>query len=244
MLQCITSYYNALHHITMHYIMLQCITSCYNDYIMLHYITSCYIRWSRLWVGLPTTGTWTALRTTCSRSTRERTWTELSTTPRVSCIMRKLAKNFWVHVTLVPDSLLLKREEERSLALSLVCMWCLSGEKTKDRNMISSPFLSLLLLFSLDSSFPREWIKGSGYPDGIQRNEELSPRDKEHVKRLYGPPKTGVTVDPTPTTTPTTRTTTGITSLEPNLCAPPREKQSGEPSQISWASICFCNNVT
>ena len=112
-------------------------------------------------------------------------------------------------------------------------MWCLSGEKTEDRNIISSPFLSLLLLSSLDSSFPREWIKGSGYPDGIQRNEELSPRDKEHVKRLYGPPKTGVTVDPTPTTTPNTRTTTtttGITSLVPSLRAPPGEKWFGEPS--------------
>ena len=36
-------------------------------------------------------------------------------------------------------------------------------------------------------SFPREWIKGDGYPEGIGRNEELSERDKEHVKRLYGP---------------------------------------------------------
>ncbi len=36
-------------------------------------------------------------------------------------------------------------------------------------------------------SFPREWIKGSGYPDGIDRNTQLSKRDKEHVKRLYGP---------------------------------------------------------
>lgn len=35
--------------------------------------------------------------------------------------------------------------------------------------------------------FPREWIKGDGYPDGIGRNDELSERDKEHVKRLYGP---------------------------------------------------------
>ena len=35
--------------------------------------------------------------------------------------------------------------------------------------------------------FPREWIKGDGYPEGIGRNEELSERDKEHVKRLYGP---------------------------------------------------------
>ena len=35
--------------------------------------------------------------------------------------------------------------------------------------------------------FPREWIKGDGYPEGIGRNEELSARDKEHVKRLYGP---------------------------------------------------------
>ena len=35
--------------------------------------------------------------------------------------------------------------------------------------------------------FPREWIKGDGYPEGIGRNEELSKRDKEHVKRLYGP---------------------------------------------------------
>ena len=38
-------------------------------------------------------------------------------------------------------------------------------------------------------SFPREWIKGDGYPAGIDRNTELSPRDKEHVRRLYGPPR-------------------------------------------------------
>ena len=38
-----------------------------------------------------------------------------------------------------------------------------------------------------DYRFPREWIKGDGYPDGIGRNDELSQRDKEHVKRLYGP---------------------------------------------------------
>jgi hypothetical protein len=38
-------------------------------------------------------------------------------------------------------------------------------------------------------SFPREWIKGDGYPTGIDRNTELSPRDKEHVRRLYGPPR-------------------------------------------------------
>ena len=38
-------------------------------------------------------------------------------------------------------------------------------------------------------SFPREWIKGNGYPTGIDRNTELSSRDKEHVKRLYGPPR-------------------------------------------------------
>ena len=38
-------------------------------------------------------------------------------------------------------------------------------------------------------SFPREWIKGDEYPAGIDRNMELSPRDKEHVRRLYGPPR-------------------------------------------------------
>jgi hypothetical protein len=36
-------------------------------------------------------------------------------------------------------------------------------------------------------SFPRNWIKGKGYPEGIDRNMTLSKRDKEHVKRLYGP---------------------------------------------------------
>ena len=36
-------------------------------------------------------------------------------------------------------------------------------------------------------SFPRNWIKGNGYPEGIDRNMKLSKRDKEHVKRLYGP---------------------------------------------------------
>ena len=68
-----------------------------------------------------------------------------------------------------------------------------------------------LLLTSSHSSFPRGWIEGKGYPDGIQRNEELSPRDKEQVKRLYGPPRKVVAVDPT--LTPTIRTTTNTTGI-------------------------------
>ena len=42
-------------------------------------------------------------------------------------------------------------------------------------------------MLCMQHRFPREWVKGDGYPDGIGRNEELSDRDKEHVKRLYGP---------------------------------------------------------
>lgn len=57
-------------------------------------------------------------------------------------------------------------------------------------------------------SFPREWIKGDGYPEGIGRNEELSERDKEHVKRLYGPPRVQVAIETNPKTTPTTEPTT------------------------------------
>ncbi len=55
--------------------------------------------------------------------------------------------------------------------------------------------MSAILLFY---SFPHAWIKGDGYPNGIDRNDELSERDKEHVRRLYGPPKGG------PRTVPTT----------------------------------------
>lgn len=86
-------------------------------------------------------------------------------------------------------------------------------------------------------SFPREWIKGDGYPEGIARNDELSPRDKEHVRRLYGPPRISVTTDTgggTPTTTytrptPSTRgggvrgRSTGVTPVTPSL-PPPRVK--------------------
>lgn len=49
--------------------------------------------------------------------------------------------------------------------------------------------ISTLYSLLATCSFPRAWIKGNGYPDGIDRNTELSARDKEHVKRLYGPPR-------------------------------------------------------
>ena len=80
-------------------------------------------------------------------------------------------------------------------------------------------------------SFPREWIKGEGHPNGIGRNEELSERDKEHIKRLYGPPRTvGRTMMTTPTTNDKsgrdtsnpTRPTTTITRAVPTL--PKRSK--------------------
>ena len=38
---------------------------------------------------------------------------------------------------------------------------------------------------------PRSWIKGDGYPNGIDRNDELSERDKKHVRKLYSSPKGG-----------------------------------------------------
>ncbi len=57
-------------------------------------------------------------------------------------------------------------------------------------------------------SFPRSWIKGNGYPNGIDRNDQLSERDKEHVKRLYGPPKGG------PRTLPTTSRGSGRGSTD------------------------------
>ena len=79
-------------------------------------------------------------------------------------------------------------------------------------------------------SFPRSWIKGKGYPNGIDRNDELSERDKEHVKRLYGPPKGGPRVMPITTTsrgsgrgsTGPGRPTTTVTRVVPTL--PERHK--------------------
>ena len=49
------------------------------------------------------------------------------------------------------------------------------------------PLMRFILL--QPRSFPQKWIKGDGYPNGIDRNTELSARDKEHVRRLYGPPR-------------------------------------------------------
>jgi hypothetical protein len=72
-------------------------------------------------------------------------------------------------------------------------------------------------------SFPRNWIKGDGYPDGIDRNTQLSRRDKEHVKRLYGPsrlsgnPSTGSRgsghLSPSPTVARPAPRTKPVTSL-------------------------------
>ena len=46
-------------------------------------------------------------------------------------------------------------------------------------------------------SFPPEWIKGDGFPRGIEKNDELSEIDKVHVRKLYGPPRPhGHTRDP------------------------------------------------
>jgi hypothetical protein len=75
-------------------------------------------------------------------------------------------------------------------------------------------------------SFPREWIKGNGYPEGIGRNEELSPRDKEHVRRLYGPPR--ISPGTTPTTTPTGRDRTGrppTTTVTPVVPTMPEKRK-------------------
>ena len=38
-------------------------------------------------------------------------------------------------------------------------------------------------------SFPPNWIKGDHFPRGIEKNEELSERDKMHIVKLYGPPR-------------------------------------------------------
>ncbi|XP_064399570.1 zinc metalloproteinase nas-14-like [Halichondria panicea] len=78
-------------------------------------------------------------------------------------------------------------------------------------------------------SFPRSWIKGKGYPNGIDRNDELSERDKEHIKRLYGPPKGGPRIIPITTSrgsgrgsTGPGRPTTTVTRVVPTL--PERHK--------------------
>ena len=147
MLHCVMLHYTMLHRVMLHYTMLHHITSTGVGSIWLIYsVIPHYIRWSKLWVGRLITGIWTALRTTCSRSTRERTWTELSTTPRASCIMCKLSENIWVHVTLLSSQW---RREGESLGLSPGCMWCLSGEKTEDRNIVSSSFSLSLTPVSL-----------------------------------------------------------------------------------------------
>ena len=81
------------------------------------------------------------------------------------------------------------------------------------------------------NSFPLEWIKGDGYPDGIERNDELSERDKEHIRRLYGPPRSSTRIRPNPPTGGSGRGTTGrgpsgrtttITRVNPTL--PERRK--------------------
>ena len=57
-----------------------------------HRLHTCF-RLSRPSVVPPTTGTWTALRTTCSRDTRGRILTGHSMTLRASCTMRELDCN-------------------------------------------------------------------------------------------------------------------------------------------------------
>lgn len=38
-------------------------------------------------------------------------------------------------------------------------------------------------------SFPPDWIKGDRFPRGIERNDDLSPQDIVHIRKLYGPPR-------------------------------------------------------
>ena len=59
-------------------------------------------------------------------------------------------------------------------------------------SVVYSKDLSLFLY-----SFPPDWIKGDGFPRGIEKNEEISELDKIHVRKLYGPPRPhGHTRDP------------------------------------------------
>ena len=59
-------------------------------------------------------------------------------------------------------------------------------------------------------SFPPEWIKGDGFPRGIEQNTELSDLDKTHVRKLYGPPRPhGHTREPVRPTPPQPRPNTG-----------------------------------
>ena len=86
-------------------------------------------------------------------------------------------------------------------------------------------------------SFPRELIKGDGYPAGFDRNMELSPQDnKEHVRRLYGPPR----ISPGEKSVPPPIPQISERTLKYGVCAPMSTSVHFEATELVCISLIVC----